>query len=359
MKRVLIAALGALLLQVPLSVSVPVPAAHAVTVQAIASNLDFPAAMSFLPAGRIVYGERFTGEVRFFDPATQANTLVWTFTNVATAGEQGLLSVVSHPNYPTSPYLYAYVTRTVSGKAQNQIIRVTVNSGVGTAQKILTKIKAGTIHNGGTLRFGPSGRLHVVTGEIGNPANAQKTSNLLGKVLRLTAGGRAAPGNPFGNKVFSFGHRNMFGIDIDPQTGKLWVSENGPGCNDEINPIVSGGNFAWGPSQSCGVPPDAEDTNRDGPQPRLFPARIYNPTIAPTGAAFCDGCGLGTATEGTLLFGAWNDGVIRRVTLNATRDGAVSSAVLYDHPQGVLAVVSGTDGRIYFSDPDQIFVLNP
>jgi glucose/arabinose dehydrogenase len=359
MKRALAALLAAVLLQIPLSVSVPVPAAHAVSVTAIASNLDFPAAMSFLPAGRIVYGERFTGEVRFLDPATLSNTLVWTFTNVATAGEQGLLSVVSHPNYPASPFLYAYVTRTVNGQPQNQIIRVRVANGVGTSQLILTRIKAGTIHNGGTLRFGPSGRLHVVTGEIGVPANAQNTATLLGKVLRLTADGKAAPGNPFGNKVFSYGHRNMFGIDIDPRTGSLWVSENGPGCNDELNKIVAGGNFAWGPNQSCGVPPDAEDTNRDGPQPRRFPKALFNPTIAPTGVAFCDGCGLGTATEGALLMGAWNDGTIRRSTLSADRQSITSTSIFFDHNEGVLSVVAAPNGRIYFSDPNQIFILNP
>jgi glucose/arabinose dehydrogenase len=359
MKRALVAVLAALLLQIPLSVGVPVPAAHAVSVTPIASGLDFPAGMSFLPAGRIVYGERFTGEVRFFDPATQSNTLVWTFTNVATAGEQGLLSVVSHPDYPSKPFIYAYVTRTVSGQPQNQLIRVRVENGVGTRQAIITTMKAGTIHNGGTLLFGPGKRLYVLVGEIGVPANAQNTANLLGKVLRITGGGKAVSGNPFGNKVFSYGHRNMFGLDIDPQTGSLWISENGPSCNDEENKIVAGGNFAWGPNQSCGVPPDAEDTNRDGPQPRLFPKALFNPTIAPTGLAFCDGCGLGAATEGTLLMGAWNDGTIRRSIISADRQNITSTSILYDHNEGVLSLVAAPDGRLYFSDPNQIFVLNP
>jgi glucose/arabinose dehydrogenase len=151
----------------------------------------------------------------------------------------------------------------------------------------------------------------------------------------------------------------MFGAAIDPQRGLVWVTENGPGCNDEINRPVNGGNFAWGPSQSCGVPPDAEDTNRDGPSPRRFPLSLINPVIAPTGAVFCAGCGLGSATEGTLLFGAWNDGSIRRLTLNGTRTGVTASTLLYDHSSGVLAMARAPDGDILFSDSDQIFQLTP
>ena len=114
--------------------------------------------MSFLPAGRIVYGERFTGEVRFFDPATQANTLVWTIPNIATAGEQGLLERGLPPaTTRPAPYLYAYATRTVNGVPQNQIIRIRWRNGVGTVDdRIITQIAAGTIHNGGALVFGPA-----------------------------------------------------------------------------------------------------------------------------------------------------------------------------------------------------------
>jgi glucose/arabinose dehydrogenase len=148
----------------------------------------------------------------------------------------------------------------------------------------------------------------------------------------------------------------MFGFAWDPLTGRLWVTGNGPSCTDEINLVVRGGNYAWGPNQTCtGTHP--QSTNQDGPDPRILPEVFYeNPMIAPTGAAFCQGCGL-PGQEGNLIFGAWNDGKLRSLVLDAGRDDVASQSVLYDHPSGVVAVERGPDGAIYFSDPDQIFKL--
>lgn len=360
MRRALVGMLALALLVPAAPASAQLPSVLATTPVAVASGLDFPAAMTFAPDGRIFYGERFTGEIRIKNLNTGADRLFFTLPAVATAGEQGVLGLAVAPGFPSTPYVYAYYTRTVNGAPQNQIVRITSESGRGTSMTVLVRIAAATIHNGGIIAFGPDGLLYAGVGEVGVPANAQNTRILTGKVLRMTAGGRGAAGNPFGNRVFSYGHRNLFGLAFDPRGGRLWATENGPSCNDEINRPLLGGNFAWGPSQSCGAPPDAEDTNRDGPAPRHFPQWLYNPVNAPTGAAFCEGCGLGTDTEGTLLFGAWNDGAIRRLTLTSDRLGVASSSILYDHVQGILAMARHPNtGRIYFSDPDQIFRLDP
>ena len=202
-----------------------------------------------------------------------------------------------------------------------------------------------------------------MTGEVGIPSNAQNTSNLAGQgAPREPPAAGAAPGNPFGNRVFSFGHRNMFGIAIDPQTGQLWVSENGPGCNDEINPLVNGGNFAWGPSQSCGVP-----AGRRGHEPRRprspgssRRASTTRPSPRP-GRRSARAAAWARPPRERCCSGAWNDGGIRRVTLNAGRGPSVTaSAADLRPPAGRPGAWSGhRTGAIYFSDPDQIFVLNP
>ena len=83
----------------------------------------------------------------------------------------------------------------------------------------------------------------------------------------------------------------------------------------------------------------------------------YTPTIAPTGAAFCQGCGLGPAAEGDLFFGAWNDGKIRRLVLNAGRDNVIDQFVAFDNPNGVLAVEAAPNGTLFFSDPNGIYRL--
>src|SRR5437868_14595228 len=129
-------------------------------------------------------------------------------------------------------------------------------------------------------------------GEGHHPANSQDlTANLRGKILRLDRDGTAAAGNPHG-RIWSFGHRNSFGFDFDPATGRLWETENGPACNDELNLIRPGKNYGWGASETCATPPaPPRNTNQDGPSP-VLPKRLYGKVIAPTGAAFCSSCGL-------------------------------------------------------------------
>lgn len=315
----------------------------------------FPAAFAFDPSGRIFYGERFSGQIRIFDPSTGNDRHFFTLPDVATSGEQGLLGLALHPSYPAKPYVYAYYTRQRS-MTRNLIVRLTDSMGGGRNLKTLVKIPAAGFHNGGVIHFGPDGRLYAVTGETGNRSLAQNLSSLAGKVLRMTAAGKAPPDNPFpGSLVWSFGHRNSFGFGFDPQTGNLWQGENGPECNDELNLIAKGGNFAWGPNATCaGLPP--QNTNQDGPQPRIMPLAWYTPTIAPTGVTFCEGCGV-PSIAGKLLFGDWNRGGLHAVTLTPNRMGIQSQEVVLDRASGILAMERAPDSRVFFSDPAGIYEL--
>jgi glucose/arabinose dehydrogenase len=154
--------------------------------------------------------------------------------------------------------------------------------------------------------------------------------------------------------------RNSFGFTFDPQTGRLWETENGPECNDEINliPRQTLTNFGWGPSQSCASPPPApRNTNADGPRP-VMPKFFFPNPPALTGAAFCASCGL--STPGQLYFGDFNTGRVRRATLTADRLDVASQTTFYDHPDPVFSVEAPLDGGpIYFSTPKNIFRLRP
>jgi glucose/arabinose dehydrogenase len=338
--------------------STPSPAPSHISAQQMAGNMDVPATFTFDPDGRVFYGERFSGEIRIRDLTTDADRLFFKLPHTLNEGEQGLLGLAVHPDFPEVPYVYAYFTREVEGGAQNQIVRITSANDRGTDMRVLARIPSTPTHNGGILLFGPDGRLFAGSGDSGDANTAQDTSRLTGKVLRLTAHGSAAPGNPFGTPVYTYGHRNIFGIAVDPLTNAVWVTENGPECNDEINRLAAGGNYGWGPSGACGSPARPADTNRDGPA-RLAPAFTYASTIAPTGAVFCDGCGLGPAAEGTFLFGAFKDGIIRQLTLTADRRAIASSIPFYRHTStsGVLSMARGPDGGIYFSDDNEIYRL--
>ncbi len=336
----------------------PAAAGTVITKTPVATGLAFPAAFTLAPDGRIFYGERFTGQVRIIDPSTGTNGLAFTVPELVTSGEQGLLGIALHPSFPTTPYVYVYATRVVAGVAQNQIIRARLTSAGRWGLFVIYQAPASEVHNGGRIMFGPDKKLYAVVGDRQAPANSQNLGNPHGKMLRMTPTGLVPTGNPFeGSLIWAYGIRNSFGFTFDPQTRFLWETENGPACNDELNRIVKARNYGWGPTQTCATPPAAPlNTNRDGPSPTQ-PVRFYNPTTAPTGAAFCSGCGLGAAHEGNLFYGTFNNRQIRSVTLDSLRRAVTAETLAYQNDNGILGVERGPDGALYFSDRLGIYKL--
>jgi glucose/arabinose dehydrogenase len=336
----------------------PVPAMGAAGVRAVrvASNLANPVGFTFTPTGRLVYLERNTGWLRFRNLQTGINHRVHRVSNVNFDGERGALGVAVHPGWPTQPFVYVFVTRNTSVGLRNQVLRIKVQNGRVGVRKLLS-VAAGPAsnHNGGRILFGPDKRLYVVIGDNAVSANSQdRTGNLRGKILRLNADGSIPANNPLGRRIWAYGIRNSIGFAFDPRNGRLWESENGPSCNDEINRIVRGGNHGWGPSESC------PNTNNSGPTPRILPKYTFVSTVGLTGLAFCDACGLGAGFDGDLLVGAVNDGIIRRFDLNAGRTGFDAGPLLVlDRPGPVLSLEVGPNGRIYFSDFGEIYRLAP
>jgi glucose/arabinose dehydrogenase len=339
--------------------STPTPAGGEIVARPVATGLEHPAAFLIDRTGAIFYGERLTGEIRRIDPQTGKDTSVFTVSHVVgeVTNEQGLVGLAVPPSFPGSPWLYAYATRTVQGVARDQILAIRMEGDRGVAIKTVLDVQAaGVRHNGGRMVFGRDGMLYVVVGETEQSDLAQDRSVNSGKVLRMTPTGGVPKDNPFpGSRVYSYGHRNSFGLAFDPQTGNLWETENGPECNDELNRIQPGRNYGWGPSENCtGEAPD--DTNQDGPKP-VPPQLFYPTTIGPTGVAFCDGCGLGSSREGDLFFGAFNTGDIHEVELSADRQTARRDTTPFNHGNLVLSIERGPDGTLYFSDGIGIFRL--
>jgi glucose/arabinose dehydrogenase len=338
---------------------------RSIEVRTVAVGLNGPAGFTFTPDGRIVYLERGSGEVRILDPATRKDRLFFRLRGVSGDGERGALGVAVHPRWPAEPFVYVYVTRRIQGALRNQIVRIESVQGAGAHMEILVSTPASSspYHNGGRISFGPDGKLYAIVGDGHDSSNSQdRSDNLLGKILRMTPTGAAPPDNPFpGSTIFAFGIRNSFGFAFDPKTGRLWETDNGPGCNDELNLIVAGRNYAWGTNQNCGSAEAPLDTNNSGPQPRQMPELFFRAPIGITGAAFCDGCGLGRRVEGDLFFGDANDGALRRVVLDAARDDVARGPVkVLDAPAGAIySIEVGPDGRIYFSDDRGIYRLSP
>lgn len=335
---------------------VPGSAVRAAGISAVpvVTGLTFPAAFTFAADGRIFYADTYTGEIHIYNPVGGSDTLFYTLTG--NTGVQGVLGLVLTPTYPTQPYLFAYVTRTVQGVLVDQIVRIRDNGGVGTQPKVIYQANAGNDHHGGRMLFGSDGLLYVVTGDEADPANSQDLSGTLGKMLRMTATGKVPPGNPFGTLVWAYGLRNSLGWGFDPQTGAIWETDNGPECNDEVNLIQKGKNYGWGPSETCSTPPSPpRNTNQDGPSP-VLPAEYFATPTAPTGLAFCQGCGL-TGAEGHFFYGNFNTLQIHEVVLTANRHGIASDTNVYTHASIVLSIERGPDGALYFSDDAAIYKL--
>jgi glucose/arabinose dehydrogenase len=309
-----------------------------------------PVSFDFDPRGRIWFVDKEGGIVQVFDPRTEKSHRFYAVSDLVTDVEQGLVGIALDPGFPQEPYVYLFATRLVRGSPKDQIIRVTAGTGGSRPAEVIYSSAASPLHqhSGGRLVFGPDGMLYVVVGDATDPADAQDLGSTRGKILRLTPEGEAAPGNPFGSRVWAYGIRNSFGLAFDPVTGNLWETENGPECNDELNRIVRGRNYGWGPSAACGSATAPSDTNRDGLNP-VMPMRWFTPTIAPTGAAFCEDCGLGPHSVDALFFGSFNTGELWRAELSNDRTSVRRCEVVATLGDLVLSLEVGPDGAIYYS----------
>jgi glucose/arabinose dehydrogenase len=359
--RTLIVALAAatLVAAAPAGAHAPGPSPRAINLVTVKGGLHQPTAFTFAPNGDIWYIEKTTGRVAIIDRSTGHEREFTDITNVDGAGERGGLGIALHPDWPAEPFVYVYVTRAEGGVLQNQLLRFRSvgDEPVATKKLFGWRVSSATNHNGGRIEFGPDGNLWIVTGENANPRFSQERRNIRGKILRVKPNGQIPPTNPFGTRIFATGIRNSFGMAFDPFTDRLWETENGPGCNDEINLIRRGGNYAWGPRQSCGSLPAPRDTNRDGPRPRILPEEWFVSTLGITGAAFCRRCGL-PGHHGDLLFGDVNTAVLRASRLNDARTTIVGSpAQLLSLGTVVYSMEVGPNGRIYLSGPNGIYRL--
>ncbi|MEU3458836.1 PQQ-dependent sugar dehydrogenase [Streptomyces sp. NPDC006733] len=208
----------------------------------LSSNWTIPWGTYWMPDGsHALITERDSFKV-FKLTAGGTKTQVGSVPNaVTTDGEGGLLGVAIDPNWSNNHYVYFMHTASEG----NRIARMTYDgSSLSNYTVLLQGIKKNRYHNGGRLVFGPDGYLYATTGEAQTPDLAQDKSSLNGKILRMTRDGRPAPGNPFNNYVYSYGHRNPQGLAFD-RNGRLWESEFGNSTYDELNLIKSGLNYGW------------------------------------------------------------------------------------------------------------------
>jgi glucose/arabinose dehydrogenase len=258
--------------------------------QTVASDLEAPWGLAFLPDGSALVSERDSARILRVRPG-EAPQEVATVPGVAPGGEGGLLGIAVSPDYRRDRLVYAYFT----AAGDNRIVRFRLGEA---PQVLLAGIPKAGIHNGGRLAFGPDGLLYAGTGDASEGGNAQDRGSLGGKILRLRPDGGVPGDNPFpGSPVWSLGHRNVQGLAWDAD-GRLWATEFGQNRLDEVNLIERGGNYGW---------PQVEGTGGGG---RFRDPVVTWPTsqASPSGAAVAGGTLYAAGLRGERLWAVPLDG---------------------------------------------------
>jgi glucose/arabinose dehydrogenase len=431
-------------------------------VRTVVSGLVTPISLAFLGPDDLLVLEKDTGRVqRVVNGEVQSTALDLA---VNSASERGLLGIALHPDFPAVPWVYLYWTDSTTGADSsvlsetpllgNRVDRFVWDGSTLTLDVNLLRLRAfqqdadqperGN-HDGGVIRFGPDGKLYIFMGDNGRRGHLQNLpcgptptcpgttvaddqfggpepdgAHLTGVILRLNEDGSTPDDNPFFaageaiggaaganiQKIFSYGHRNSFGMAFDPYSGHLWLQENGDDSFTEINRVEPGMNGGWvqimGPVdriadfkaietsqeidpvtgtpyfglQQVRWPPTLIADTPEAALSRLFmlsgaqyrdPELSWKFEVAPAGLGFITGRALGPQFDGDLVLGAartfLEEGFLFRIRLTGNRqtvagkrviendnkwDGTGSETLLFGRNFGIgTDVQTGPNGNLF------------
>ncbi|MEO6606223.1 MAG: PQQ-dependent sugar dehydrogenase [Aeromicrobium sp.] len=205
----------------------------------IATGLNVPWGIAFLASGAALVSQRDDCSIVRIEPGGEVTNLGVVEGADSATSEGGLMGIALDPDDEST--LYAYV----STSSDDRLVKMSLDGDkLGRPDALLTGVRSAANHHGGRLLFDGAGHLFLAIGDGAVPDSAQDKGGPNGAILRLDKEGRAASGNPFNNKVWSYGHRNIEGLALDG-AGRLWASEFGQDSRDELNLIVEGKNYGW------------------------------------------------------------------------------------------------------------------
>ncbi|MGV3765308.1 MAG: PQQ-dependent sugar dehydrogenase [Chitinophagaceae bacterium] len=325
----------------------------------ITSSLDAPWGVVSLPDGRLLVTEK-AGTMRIVTQAGQVSAPVTGIPQVNSAGQGGLLGLCLDPDFSGNRMVYWVFSELGAGGNVTALAKGRLSSDDSRIENATVIYRAtpgyvGTLHYGGRVLFDRSGHLILSTGErsdlITRP-QAQDLNSGLGKIIRLTKDGNAAPGNPFTSQsearpeLYSYGHRNPQGLAIHPVTGDLWSGEHGPRGGDEINRIEAGKNYGWpvityGIEYSGAVIGDGIQ-QKDGMEQPVY---YWDPVVSPSGMTFYSGNKI-PEWRNNLFIGALSGMHIARLAFDGNKVIG-EERLLAGERQRFRDISQGTDGALY------------
>lgn len=325
---------------------------HRFRLEALTEIEGVPWSLAFLPDGSMYVTER-GGELYHFEAGVL--NPVSGLPRVRARGQGGLMEVALHPNYSENGWVYlGYSHANHSGDGMTRVIRGKITDQRWGSEEVIYSAPKGsyisTTRHFGTRFVFKDGYLFFAIGDRGEKQDAQDLSKPNGKMHRVYDDGRVPEDNPFLGvedalpTIWTYGHRNPQGMDLDPRTGELWSTEHGPRGGDETNLIKRGLNYGW-PVITYGMnyngTPITDKTEQAGMEQ---PAHFWTPSIAVCGIDFYEGDGF-PAWKHDLLVSGMASQQLHRLVIEGSE--VVSDEIILKNAGVIRDVESGPDGFIY------------
>ena len=345
-----------------------------IQVQTFAKGLVHPWALAFLPEGGMLVTER-PGALRHVSAEGEMSEPIQGVPEVDARGQGGLLDVTLDPDFAQNRLVYLSYAEAGEGGNGTAVARGKLSQDMTSLEEVEVifrqqpKVES-TMHFGSRLVFDGEGNLFVTLGERSHEQfreQAQDLGSHLGKIVRIGADGSVPQDNPFVDQegalpeIWSYGHRNIQGAAMNPESGALWVAEMGPKGGDELNVVEPGANYGW-PVVTLGVNYDGTPVSEGLKEAEGMVNAIesWTPVIAPSGMLFYDGDAFADWQGDLFIGGLASTALVRLETEGDSVTG--EERLLEDLGLRVRDVAQGPEGDIFVitdEDDGEILRISP
>jgi aldose sugar dehydrogenase len=336
----------------------------------VLKGLSHPWSLAFMPDGNALVTER-PGRLRIVRDFVLDPQPISGIPPVYTQSLGGLMDIALHPRFAETRLVYLSFTKPMGERGHTSALirgRLEGMALVDVKELFVADAVGKGPAAGNGMTFGPDGLLYMAVGGA-NDEIAQDLNSHSGKIIRLRDDGTVPPDNPFVGKpnhkpeIYSYGHRNMLGLTVHPETKEIWENENGPLGGDEVNILKKGANYGW-PLVSYGRQYSGARVSGEVTRAGLEdPILIWNPSIAISGMTFYTGDRFpkwkNNLFVGGLQFGRIpGTGQMHRIVFNENWEELRREAFFIDLRQRVRNVRQGPDGLLYvLTDEDDGAIL--